>query len=286
MTAEQGKPLAESRGEIAYAAVVHRVVRRGRQARLRRRDPGAPAATSASSCCKQPVGVVAAITPWNFPAAMITRKVGAGARRGLHDGRASRPTQTPYSALAMAELAQRAGIPRGVFNVVTGRPSAIGGELTSNPIVRKLTFTGSTEVGKQLMAQCAATVKKVSLELGGNAPFIVFDDADLDAAVAGRDRSQVPQHRPDLRLRQPHPRAGRRLRRVRREARRGRRASSASATGSTGRHRPGAADRRQGRREGRGAHQRCARQGREGRRSAASAMRWAARSSSRRCSPA
>ena len=115
-------------------------------------------------------------------------------------------------------------MPKGVFTCVTGGAKEIGGEMTSNPIVRKLTFTGSTEIGKLLMAQCAGTVKKLSLELGGNAPFIVFDDADLDAAVEGRDRLEIPQRRPDLRLRQPHPGAGRRLRRLRREARRGRRA--------------------------------------------------------------
>jgi len=130
------------------------------------------------------VGVVAAITPWNFPAAMITRKAGPALAAGCTI--VVKPaTQTPYSALAMAELAARAGVPRGVLNVLTGSASAIGGEMTTNPIVRKLTFTGSTEVGKKLMAQCAGTMKKVSLELGGNAPFIVFDDADLDAAVQG-----------------------------------------------------------------------------------------------------
>jgi len=130
------------------------------------------------------VGVVAAITPWNFPAAMITRKAGPALAAGCPI--VVKPaTQTPYSALAMAELAARAGVPRGVLNVLTGSASAIGGEMTTNPIVRKLTFTGSTEVGKKLMAQCAGTMKKVSLELGGNAPFIVFDDADLDAAVQG-----------------------------------------------------------------------------------------------------
>jgi len=133
---------------------------------------------------RQPVGVVAAITPWNFPAAMITRKAGPALAAGCT--MVCKPaTQTPYSALALAELAARAGVPKGVFNVITGSAAAIGGEMTSNPAVRKLTFTGSTEIGKKLMAQCAATVKKISLELGGNAPFIVFDDADLDAAVQG-----------------------------------------------------------------------------------------------------
>ena len=133
---------------------------------------------------KEPIGVCAAITPWNFPSAMITRKEGPALAAGCT--MVVKPaTSTPLSALALAELAERAGVPVGVFNVVTGGSGAIGGEMTSNPIVRKLTFTGSTEVGKLLMEQCAGTVKKVSLELGGNAPFIVFDDADLDAAVDG-----------------------------------------------------------------------------------------------------
>ena len=133
---------------------------------------------------RQPVGVVAAITPWNFPAAMITRKAGPALAAGCT--MVLKPaTQTPYSALALAELGARAGLPAGAFNVVTGSAGAIGGELTSNPLVRKLTFTGSTEIGKKLMAQCAGTVKKLSLELGGNAPFLVFEDADLDAAVMG-----------------------------------------------------------------------------------------------------
>ncbi len=133
---------------------------------------------------RQPVGVVAAITPWNFPSAMITRKAGPALAAGCT--MVLKPaTQTPYSALALAELAQRAGIPPGVFNVVTGSATAIGGEMTSNSIVRKVTFTGSTDVGKKLVVQSAGTLKKLSLELGGNAPFIVFDDADLDAAVQG-----------------------------------------------------------------------------------------------------
>src|SRR5690606_36965536 len=133
---------------------------------------------------KQPVGVVAAITPWNFPNAMITRKAGAALAAGCTI--VVKPASaTPYSALALADLAVEAGIPAGVFNVVTGASSVVGGELTSSPLVRKLSFTGSTEVGKKLLEQCAGTVKKVSMELGGNAPFIVFDDADLDMAVAG-----------------------------------------------------------------------------------------------------
>ncbi|NJD92183.1 MAG: NAD-dependent succinate-semialdehyde dehydrogenase, partial [Geobacter sp.] len=133
---------------------------------------------------KEPIGVCAAVTPWNFPAAMITRKAGPALAVGCP--MVVKPaTQPPYSALALAELASRAGVPAGVFSVVTGASGAIGGEMTSNPIVRKLTFTGSTEIGKLLMEQCAGTVKKLALELGGNAPFIVFDDADLDAAVEG-----------------------------------------------------------------------------------------------------
>ncbi|NTV10715.1 MAG: NAD-dependent succinate-semialdehyde dehydrogenase, partial [Zoogloea sp.] len=133
---------------------------------------------------RQPVGVCAAITPWNFPAAMITRKVAPALAAGCTV--VVKPAeQTPFTALALAALAEKAGFPAGVFNVLTGDPVAIGGELTANPVVRKLSFTGSTEVGRLLMAQCAPTVKKLSLELGGNAPFIVFDDADLDAAVAG-----------------------------------------------------------------------------------------------------
>jgi succinate-semialdehyde dehydrogenase/glutarate-semialdehyde dehydrogenase len=140
--------------------------------------------TSAFMVLRQPVGVVAAITPWNFPAAMITRKAGPALAAGCT--MVLKPaTQTPYSALALAELGARAGLPAGVFNVITGSAGAIGGEMTSNPIVRKLTFTGSTEIGKKLMAQCSNTMKEVSLELGGNAPFLVFEDADLDAAVQG-----------------------------------------------------------------------------------------------------
>jgi succinate-semialdehyde dehydrogenase/glutarate-semialdehyde dehydrogenase len=183
MTAEQGKPLGEARGEILYAASfiewfaeeakrVYGDVIPGHQPDKR------------IFVLRQPVGVVAAITPWNFPAAMITRKAGPALAAGCTF--VCKPAaQTPYSALAMAELAHRAGIPRGVFSVVTGSATAIGGEMTSNPIVRKVTFTGSTAIGKKLMEQCAGTLKKLSLELGGNAPFIVFDDADLDAAVQG-----------------------------------------------------------------------------------------------------
>jgi succinate-semialdehyde dehydrogenase/glutarate-semialdehyde dehydrogenase len=184
MTAEQGKPLAESRGEIAYgASFIEWFAEEGK------RVYGDVIPTNAAGrriiVMKEPVGVVAAITPWNFPNAMITRKVGPALAAGCPA--VIKPSSlTPLSALALGELAHRAGIPAGVFNVVTSSKSArVGKELTTNPLVRKFSFTGSTEIGKQLMAQCASTVKKVSLELGGNAPFIVFDDADLDAAVKG-----------------------------------------------------------------------------------------------------
>src|SRR5512145_734574 len=183
MTAEQGKPLAESKGEIAYAAsFIEWFAEEGK--RIYGDVIPGHQPDKRIFVLRQPVGVVAAITPWNFPAAMITRKAGPALAAGCTF--VCKPaTQTPYSALAMAELAERAGIPKGVFSVVTGSATAIGGEMTSNPIVRKVTFTGSTEIGKKLMQQCAGTLKKVSLELGGNAPFIVFDDADLDAAVQG-----------------------------------------------------------------------------------------------------
>ena len=183
MTAEQGKPLAEAKGEIAYAAsFIEWFAEEGKRVYgdvIPSHQPD-----KRILVLRQPVGVVAAITPWNFPAAMITRKAGPALAAGCTF--VCKPaTQTPYSALALADLADRAGIPPGVFNVVTGSATQIGAEMTSNPLVRKLTFTGSTEIGKKLMAQCAATMKKISMELGGNAPFIVFDDADLDAAVQG-----------------------------------------------------------------------------------------------------
>ena len=183
MTAEQGKPLAESRGEIAYAAsFIEWFAEEGKRVYGDVIPPHQ--ADKRIVVIKEPVGVCAAITPWNFPAAMITRKAGPALAAGCP--MVVKPASaTPYSALALAELGERAGIPQGVFSVVTGSSGAIGGELTANPLVRKLTFTGSTEVGKKLIAACAGTVKKVSMELGGNAPFIVFDDADLDAAVEG-----------------------------------------------------------------------------------------------------
>ncbi|MEX0730816.1 MAG: NADP-dependent succinate-semialdehyde dehydrogenase [Aquisalimonadaceae bacterium] len=183
MTMEQGKPLAEARGELANAAAfLEWFAEEGKRAYGDVIPP--PMGDRRIVVVKEPIGVCAAITPWNFPSAMLTRKaapaLAAGCTMVLKPA-----SQTPFSALALAELAERAGVPRGVFNVITGASSEIGGELTSNPIVRKLSFTGSTATGSLLMEQCARTVKKVSLELGGNAPFIVFDDADVDAAVAG-----------------------------------------------------------------------------------------------------
>ncbi|MBB6251342.1 NAD-dependent succinate-semialdehyde dehydrogenase [Nitrospirillum iridis] len=183
MTAEQGKPRAESRGEVAYgASFIEWFAEEGK------RTYGDTIPSFASDkrivVVREPIGVAAAITPWNFPIAMITRKVGPALAAGCPI--VVRPSEvTPYSALALAALAERAGVPPGVFSVVTGHPKPIGGEMTSNPLVRKLSFTGSTPVGKLLMKQSADTLKKLSLELGGNAPFIVFDDADLDAAVEG-----------------------------------------------------------------------------------------------------
>lgn len=183
MTLEQGKPLAESRGEIAYgASFVEWFAEEGK--RVYGDLIPAPVASQRLLVMKQPVGVVAAITPWNFPSSMITRKTAPALAAGCTVVLKPAP-QTPFSALALAELAHQAGIPAGVFNVVTGDASAIGSELTSNSLVRKLSFTGSTQTGRLLLQQCAHDIKKVSLELGGNAPFIVFDDADLKRAVAG-----------------------------------------------------------------------------------------------------
>lgn len=183
MTAEQGKPLAEARGEVAYAAsFIEWFAEEGKRVygdTIPQHLPGRRIVVT-----KEPIGVTAAITPWNFPAAMITRKAGPALAAGCP--MVIKPaTATPLTALAMAVLAERAGIPAGILSVVTGSARAIGGEMTGNPTVRKLTFTGSTEIGKELMAQCAGTVKKISLELGGNAPFLVFNDADLDEAVKG-----------------------------------------------------------------------------------------------------
>lgn len=183
MTLEQGKPLAEAKGEVVYSAsFLEWFAEEGK--RVYGDTIPQNVAGRRIVVIKEPIGVVAAITPWNFPSAMITRKAAPALAAGCTV--VCRPaSQTPYSATALAELAERAGVPAGVFNVVTGSATEQGAELTSNPIVRKLSFTGSTEIGKLLMEQCAATVKKMSLELGGNAPFIVFDDADLDSAVLG-----------------------------------------------------------------------------------------------------
>jgi succinate-semialdehyde dehydrogenase/glutarate-semialdehyde dehydrogenase len=183
MTAEQGKPLAESKGEIAYAAsFIEWFAEEGK------RIYGDTIPQNAKGrrilVLKEPIGVFAAITPWNFPAAMITRKAGPGWAAGC-TGVIRPASQTPFSALALGVLAERAGMPPGVCNIITGPSGETGQELTTNPLVRKFSFTGSTEVGRKLLAQCATTIKKTSMELGGNAPFIVFDDADLDAAVQG-----------------------------------------------------------------------------------------------------
>ncbi|MBP5985550.1 MAG: NAD-dependent succinate-semialdehyde dehydrogenase [Azonexus sp.] len=183
ITAECGKPLAEARGEVAYgASFIEWFAEEGK--RTYGESIPSTATNTRLLVIKQPIGVCAAITPWNFPLAMITRKVAPALAAGCPV--VVKPAEsTPLTALALAVLAEQAGFPAGVFNVVTGNPAAIGGELCANPIVRKLSFTGSTAVGRLLMAQCAPTIKKLSLELGGNAPFIVFDDADLDAAVDG-----------------------------------------------------------------------------------------------------
>jgi succinate-semialdehyde dehydrogenase/glutarate-semialdehyde dehydrogenase len=183
MTAEQGKPLAEAKGEVAYAAgFIEWFAEEGK--RVYGDTIPSPWEDRRLVVIKEPIGVCAAITPWNFPAAMITRKLAPALAAGCTF--VAKPAQaTPFSALALAVLAERAGVPAGVFSVLTGSSREIGGEMTSNPDVRKLTFTGSTEVGRTLMKQSADTIKKLSLELGGNAPFIVFDDADLDAAVTG-----------------------------------------------------------------------------------------------------
>ena len=183
MTMEQGKPLAESRGEIAYAAsFIEWFAEEAKRVYGDVIDHPLPGKRIV--VLKQPIGVVGSITPWNFPAAMITRKCGPAMAVGCPV--VVKPaSQTPLTALALAELADRAGVPKGVINVVTGKATVVGGEITGSSLVRKVSFTGSTEIGKQLMRECAGTVKKVSLELGGNAPFLVFDDADIDAAVAG-----------------------------------------------------------------------------------------------------
>jgi succinate-semialdehyde dehydrogenase/glutarate-semialdehyde dehydrogenase len=183
MTAEQGKPLPEAKGEVVYAASFLEWF--GEEAKRIAGDTlQSPWADRRLVVTREPIGVCAAITPWNFPAAMITRKVGPALAAGCPI--VVKPAElTPFSALALAVLAERAGVPKGVFSVITGDSKSIGLEMTSNPVVRKVSFTGSTQVGRILMAQSAPTIKKLSLELGGNAPFIVFDDADVDAAVEG-----------------------------------------------------------------------------------------------------
>ena len=263
MTAEQGKPLAESRGEVAYAAVVPRMVRRGGQARLRRHH-------------SRPSGRQA-----------HRRHQGADRRRRLHhavefsarddhaQGRARRSppaarvvlkpaSQTPFSALALAELAERAGVPKGVFNVITGAASEIGGELTSNPIVRKLSFTGSTEIGKLLMAQCAAHGEEAVARARRQRAVHRVRRCGSRCGGRRRDRVEVPQHRPDVRVREPAARAGLGVRRVRGEARGARSAKLKPAPGTRRRRDAGAADRRQGGREGREPHRRRDVEGREG----------------------
>jgi succinate-semialdehyde dehydrogenase/glutarate-semialdehyde dehydrogenase len=183
MTKEQGKPLAEARGEVGYGAAFTEFYAEEAK-RIYGETIPAHKGDARIVCIKQPIGVVGAITPWNFPLAMITRKVSPAIAVGCTV--VCKPaSETPLTALALAELAHRAGVPAGVFNVVTGKASVIGGEITINPVVKAVTFTGSTEIGKVLIAQCAKTVKKVGMELGGNAPFLVFDDADLDKAVEG-----------------------------------------------------------------------------------------------------
>ena len=188
LTAEQGKPLSESRGEVAYGASFVRWFAEEAR-RINGKIIPSPAKDKKIFATKEPVGVCAIITPWNFPIAMITRKVAPGLAAGCT--MVVKPSDfTPYSALALAVLAERAGIPAGVINVLTGRPEAIGGALTQSPVVRKLSFTGSTRVGALLAEQCAPTLKRLSLELGGNAPFVVFDDGDLEAAVEGAMQSK------------------------------------------------------------------------------------------------
>ena len=210
LTTEQGKPLVEARGEIRYGAGF--IEWFAEEAKRAYGDviPG-HAPDKRILAIKQPIGVVAAITPWNFPNAMITRKVAPALAAGCTV--VIKPAEdTPLSALALAELAEQAGFPPGVLNIITtSRPADVGKELTANPQVRKLSFTGSTPVGKLLMKQCADTVKKVSLELGGNAPFIVFEDADLDAAVEGAIASKYRNRRTNLCMRQPHFCTGRNL---------------------------------------------------------------------------
>ena len=262
MTTEQGKPLAESRGEVTYAASFLEWF--GEEAKRVYGDtiPGHQA-DKRIVVIKQPIGVVACITPWNFPLAMITRKAGPAIAAGCTV--VLKPaSQTPFSALALAELAQRAGVPKGVLNVITGSATDIGGELTSNPDVRKLSFTGSTETGKLLMAQCASTVKKTLARARRQRAVHRVRRRGSGCGGGRSDCVEVSQHRPDVRLCEPHPRAGQRLRCLCHEAcRRG--AHLAAGPGPRCRCDAGSADRRPRRQESGRAHQRCARERRPGR---------------------
>ena len=251
LTSEQGKPLAESKGEVTIGAAYVEWF-----AEEARRVYGDVIPTIGNDrrlvVVKEPVGVCAAITPWNFPSSMITRKVAPALAAGCTV--VIKPAEaTPYSALALAELAHRAGFPPGVLNVVTGDARAIGGEMCANPTVRKLSFTGSTEVGRLLMKQVAPTIKKISLELGGNAPFVVFDDADLDAAADGAIIAKYRNAGQTCVCTNRFFVHDQRLRRVRREARRAR-AGAQGRPGHRGRRHAGAADRCRGARESRGPH--------------------------------
>ena len=261
MTAEQGKPLAESRGEVAYAASFLEWF--GEEAKRVYGDtiPGHQP-DKRIVVIKEPIGVVACITPWNFPLAMITRKAGPAIAAGCTV--VLKPaSQTPFSALALAELAERAGVPKGVLNVVTGSASEIGGELTSNPIVRKLSFTGSTEIGKLLMAQCADDGEEAVARARRQRAVHRVRRCGSRCGGRRRDRVEVPQHRPDVRLREPAAGAGHGLRRVRREARR--RGEEAEAGARHRRRRDaGTAHRRQGGRESREPHRRRDVERREG----------------------
>ena len=210
LTTEQGKSLAEAKGEVGMsAAYVLWFAEEGR--RTYGDVVPSPWADRRILVTKQPVGVIAAITPWNFPSSMLARKLGPALAAGC-TAVVKPASQTPYSGARLGRaVPRRSASRRASINIVTGSAGEIGDEICANPLVRKLTFTGSTEVGKMLIQKCASTVKKVSMELGGNAPFIVFDDADIDRAVEGAMRRQVPQFRPDLRLHQPLLRAGRHL---------------------------------------------------------------------------
>ena len=228
LTAEQGKPLAEARGEIAYgASFIEWFAEEAK--RIYGETIPQHAADKRIVVIKQPIGVTAAITPWNFPNAMITRKAGPALAAGC--AMVLKPAlETPYSALALAVLAEEAGIPKGVFSVLTGKSTAIGGELTSSPVVTKLSFTGSTEVGRLLMRQCSDTIKKAVARTRRQRALHRVRRCRSRFGGRRRDDFQVPQHRADLRLRQPPVRAGRRLRRIRRKARHARQRNSRSAT--------------------------------------------------------